>query len=198
MWRDRFHSRIVAWLKIILPLAALVLLSTLFLLSRSRDPSTTIPFSQIDLQERARDEIVTEPQFSGATANGDLISFTAASARPDPTDNNKALAQTLSAKIDLTSGTRITFTAESARLDTKREMAELTGGVIISSSTGYVVRTDTLITSMSEIGAETMGTITGEGPVGTLSAGKMLLTSNRDTNEAQLLFTNRVKLVYQP
>ena len=66
-WREHLHSRMVAWLKVILPMAALALLSTLFLFSRNIDPTTTIPFTTIPLEERARDERVSRPEFAGAT-----------------------------------------------------------------------------------------------------------------------------------
>ena len=42
--RDGFYSIFVAWMKILLPLAALVLLSTLFLLSRSGTRPPGCPF----------------------------------------------------------------------------------------------------------------------------------------------------------
>ena len=51
--RDNLHSRVVAWMKIILPRAALGLLSTLFLISRTVDPTQQPPISQIDLEQRA-------------------------------------------------------------------------------------------------------------------------------------------------
>jgi len=196
--RDGFHSRLVAWLKILLPLAALALLSTLFLLSRGQDHSGVLPFSQIGLQERAREEIIAAPRFSGATTRGDLISFVAETARPDPDLDNVAHASNLDAKIDLTSGTHISFQSANARLDSQNEEAELMGGVVITSSTGYSLHSDNLKTKMSEIGAETAGPVYGEGPAGTVEAGKMLLTTDPGSNEVQLLFTNGVKLVYQP
>ena len=195
---DGFYSRLVAWLKILLPLAALALLSTLFLLSRGRDHSGELPFSQIGLQERVQEEIISAPRFSGATAQGDLISFTAETARPDPDIDNVAHASNLNAEIDLVSGTHISFEAGSAVLDTQNEEAELTGGVVITSSTGYTVRSANLKTKISSIGAETAGPISAEGPPGKIEAGKMLLTSDPDSEDVQLLFTNGVKLVYQP
>ena len=51
--RDR-HTRIVGWLKIGLPLAALAILSTLFLLSRRIEPADDLPFAQVELEDRAR------------------------------------------------------------------------------------------------------------------------------------------------
>ncbi|THD73740.1 hypothetical protein E7681_08970 [Thalassobius vesicularis] len=196
--RDSYYSWLVSWLKIILPLAALAILSTLFLLSRGKDTVNSLPYSRVDLQERMKEGIVGHPQFSGATTGGDLVSFTAESAKPDPQDKSRAMASHLSAQLDLTSGTRITFSSDTALLDTSEDTALLTGGVAVTSSTGYDLRTESLFTSMREIQAETEGTVTGTGPAGSLEAGKMLLTSDPASGDAHLLFTNRVKLVYQP
>lgn len=197
-WRETLYSRIVSWLKIIFPLAALAILSTLFLLSQSREPASTIPYSRVDLKERMKEGMVNQPHFSGATMGGDLITFTADTAKPDPDDDSKAMASRLSARIDLTSGTRITFASDAALLDTTQDTARLTGGVVVTSSTGYDLRTEALFTSMREIEAETEGPVSGTGPAGTIDAGRMILTSDATTGDAHLLFTNRVKLVYQP
>lgn len=196
--RDGFHSRLIAWLKILLPLAALALLSTLFLLSRGRDHDGELPFSQIELQERVKEEIISAPRFAGATPQGDLISFTAETAQPDAEIANVAHASNLTAKIDLTTGAHISFQASSALLNTQQEEAELMGGVVITSSTGYTIRSENLKTKLSAIEAETDGPVSGEGPPGTIEAGKMQLTTDPDSDEIHLLFTNGVKLVYQP
>lgn len=197
--RDGFHSRLVAWLKILLPLVALALLSTLFLLSRSRDQAAGgLTFAQLDLQERAREELITAPRFSGATRNGHLISFVAKTAKPDPEDGHIAHADTLSATIDLTGGAHIAFEAGTAVMNTLEEFADLSGGVTINSSTGYQMQSDTLHTSMAEIAAETFGPVTGTGPPGRIDAGKLLLTSDPVTGDVQILFTNGVKLLYHP
>lgn len=196
--RDGFYSIFVAWMKILLPLAALVLLSTLFLLSRSRDTATGLPFTMTDLQERARDELISEPRFAGASTSGDLIAFEAETAQPDADAAHLAHATTLNAQIDLTSGTVVTFSSGSGLLNTRDQLAELSGNVVITSSTGYTIRTDHLTTQMAGVGAETKGPVSGEGPAGRIDAGKMLLSENPETGDVHLLFTNGVKLVYQP
>ena len=123
----------VAWLKVLLPLAALALLSTLFLFSRNIDPTTTIPFTTIDLRERARDERVNAPEFAGASEEGHLISFHAASVRPDPADKGRGIAENIEARIELTSGTVIGFSATRGSLDEASDRAELTGDVVVTS-----------------------------------------------------------------
>jgi lipopolysaccharide export system protein LptC len=197
-WRENFYSRLVAWLKILLPVAALGLLSTLFLLSRSVDPTVTTPFTTIDLHERAREQVITAPEFAGATDEGHLISMRAVSAKPDPAQPSRAFATALSARIELNSGTVITFTAARGIVDETADRAELTGNVVIDSSTGYYITTDHLISGMREVRAETPGPINAIGPPGRFSAGKMILTADKDGENTHLLFTNGVKLVYEP
>lgn len=196
--RGDLHSRAVAWLKVIFPLAALAILSTLFLLSKTVDPTTTIPFTTINLEERAREQQITAPHFAGATDNGDFIAFSAKSARPDPDHANRAFGHEISARIDLTSGATITFTAEGGIIDEAADSAELRGGVIVNSSTGYTIRTERLISGMREIRAQTTGPIDGEGRPGRFSAGKMTLTTDPETKDVHLVFTNGVKLIYDP
>ena len=56
------HSRLVFWLKIVLPLIALAILSTLFLVSRNIGGDGTVPFSDVDLDALARDPQLTAPE----------------------------------------------------------------------------------------------------------------------------------------
>lgn len=196
--RGDFYSHVVAWLKILLPLAGLGILSTLFLLSRNIDPATTIPFTTIDLRERAREERVTAPEFAGATENGDLILFRSASARPDPGNPSRGLADTLTARITLASGAVITFAAREGIFDQRDDRAELVGDVVVTSSTGYEITTDHLISGMRSVRAETPGAVAGIGPPGNFTAGRMLLTTDENGENARLLFTDGVKLMYDP
>lgn len=196
--RDGLYSRFVAWMKILLPLASLVLLSTLFLLSRSQDNTGDLPFNLQDLQERARAEQVSEPRFAGSSTSGDLLSFVASAARPDGVDPHLAHADRLTAQIDFTNGSQITFASQEGLVDTRAQLARLKGAVEITSSTGYRLTTEELTTEMAAIGAYTAGPVQGEGPAGQLNAGKMRLDRDPETGNVHLLFTNRVKLIYQP
>jgi lipopolysaccharide export system protein LptC len=199
---DDTYSRVIAWLKIVLPLLALGLLATLFLFSRSIDPTSTIPFTTIDLSERAREEQVTNPEFAGATTKGDLIALRAEKARPDPDDPTRALATGLVARIDLTSGNSIRFRADHGSVDQRDDRAVLDGDVVITTSTGYRMTTEKLISGMARVHAETLGPVKGSGPPGTLSAGRMLLVDRAaegaPESDVHLLFTDGVKLIYDP
>ncbi|MBL9052753.1 MAG: hypothetical protein JNN02_03385, partial [Tabrizicola sp.] len=43
------HTRVVTWLKVLLPLAALAILSTLFLLADQINPDDALPFAEVDV-----------------------------------------------------------------------------------------------------------------------------------------------------
>ena len=49
------YSRFVALAKVVLPLAALRLFATLFLIARQIDPDAAIPFAEVDVEQFARD-----------------------------------------------------------------------------------------------------------------------------------------------
>lgn len=195
---DNLYSRVIAWMKIILPLAALGILSTLFLISRTIDPTESIPVAQIDLEQRAQELGATNPSFAGVTTGGDHITFQAIRARPDPQDPEHLLATDVTAQLNLTSGTVIDITSDNADMHQSKYTATLDGNVHVTTTTGYVMTTDTLWTRLDELYAETPGHVDGKGPPGDLSAGKMLLQTNPETGEADLLFTQGVKLIYTP
>jgi len=73
-------------MKILLPLAALGLLSTLFLLSRTVDPNQPIPVAEVGLEQRAQKQGASNATFTGVTDEGDLIKLNAEVARPDAKD----------------------------------------------------------------------------------------------------------------
>ena len=76
---DNFHSQLVGWSKIILPICGIGLLSTLFLFARSSTDETGIPFAEIETL--AREQRISAPQFSGladddeAECSGDSGAF---------------------------------------------------------------------------------------------------------------------------
>ena len=185
-------------MKIILPLAALGLLSTLFLLSRTHDPSNAIPVSQLDLEKRAQEQGASNPTFAGVTDDGDQITIRAQSAVPDNGDLQKMRASDVDATMQLETGAVIDITSRSAAVNSDAFEAQLSGDVRIVTSTGFDVTTDVLNTRFDRLYADTPGPVGGTGPPGSLQAGRMVLTSDGETGDPHLLFTDGVKLIYQP
>ncbi|MGR3806154.1 hypothetical protein [Marinibacterium profundimaris] len=192
------YSRRVAFLKVVLPLAALAILSTLFLLSQSADPNATIPFSDAEIAERIRDQQITEPRFAGSTERGDEVSLSADKAVPG-TDDEPGAAQNLRGEIRLASGGVITLEAASGWVNLRRDLAEFRGTVTITTDTGYQLVTDRLETAIKRIDATAPGPVAGNGPLGELDAGAMrIMSPDNDPGATHLVFLNGVKLVYDP
>ncbi|MEQ9260111.1 MAG: hypothetical protein RIG84_13570 [Roseovarius sp.] len=197
-WRDNFHSRFVAWMKILLPMAALGMLSTLFLLSEKFDPSETLPYAAIDLQQRAQDQGATEATFAGVTRTGDEVLFQTVKARPSPDDPRQFSAEDVTARFRLPSGTTIDMRSTHAEMNQKESTATLRGDVEFVSSTGYTVNTAEIFARFDNLYAEAPGAISGQAPAGDLTAGRMILQNSAETGEPHLLFTDGVKLLYRP
>jgi len=195
---DDFHTRFVDWLKVILPLVALGLLSTLFLLSRKVDPTSNVPVSQVDLEQRAQDQGASNPSFSGVASGGEQITFRADTARPDPKNPERVLAEKVVAELTLNGGTVIDVRSDHGIAGQDLMNAELHGNVTVTTTSGYDIRTQRLTANFETLRAESPGRVTGKGPPGDLEAGRMELISNEETGQAHLLFTDGVKLLYQP
>ncbi|WP_291737970.1 LPS export ABC transporter periplasmic protein LptC [Leisingera sp. F5] len=191
------YSRAVAYLKVLLPLAALVLMSTMFLISRGVNTDAVIPFAQKEIEDRMKGQQVTAPFFSGTTAQGDEIMVTAALARPGG-DGTPAVASDLSAEFDLAEGGRITLKSESGTIHPGRDMARFTGNVTITSADGLIVETEELNTALSGLEADSPGSVRATGPIGELTAGKMRIGVKTEGGPIHMLFKNGVKLLYDP
>jgi lipopolysaccharide export system protein LptC len=195
--RDDVHSRLVSWMKIALPLAALAILSTLFLFSRRIDPSDAIPYAEVDIEERLREPRMTDASYSGVTEDGSAINLRAAAAVPEADGNARATG--LSATLDSPDGSNTTFAAATGQLDNASGMIALSGGVKVETSTGYHIQTGDLRIALDSTSVEAPGTVSADGPPGTITADRMTLTSaDPNGGRYQLVFTGNVKLIYQP
>ncbi|KIC49854.1 hypothetical protein [Tateyamaria sp. ANG-S1] len=192
---DRY-SKLVAWLKVLLPLAALALLSTLFLLSRNIDPMASVPFAETEIQERLQGQQVTAPFFSGTSSSGDRISVSAGTMVT--ADGQSNTATELAAHIDLAGGTRVVLFSDRGAFDMMRGASSLEGNVVITTSTGYKLNSEELLTDFENMTVISPGPVNGTGLSGTLEAGNMRLEKPGGGENAQLVFTNGVKLIYRP
>ncbi|WP_397541561.1 LPS export ABC transporter periplasmic protein LptC [Roseovarius salis] len=197
-WRENLYSRFVAWMKIILPLAALGILSTVFLISDKFDPAETVPAAGIDLESRARDQGATNAVFAGVTARGHEVTLRTARSVPSADDPRQFEAEDMTARLKLESGRELEIAARSGEIDQSRDRAVLTGNVTFRTSDGYSVTTDRLLLGFDELYAESPGPVSGTAPAGKLTAQRMVLTSDPDTGNLHLLFTAGVKLIYRP
>lgn len=191
------YSRMVALFKVLLPLAALAILATLFLLSRGIDLDATIPFAESEVTERLRDQQITGPFFSGTTPKGDELIVNARLARPGGA-GKPAEALDVSARLKTAEGMRMTMDADTVSVQTENDMAMFIGNVHIVTSTGLELRTEQLNTALHDVAGETPGTVIGQAPFGDLEAGQMEFRAKNKSGPLHILFKSGVKLVYRP
>lgn len=189
------YSRLIAFLKIALPLVALAILSTVFLVSSRIEPGESIPFAEGEVAERIRGQQITGPIFSGMTTGGDRISFSA-SEIVTTADNSNA-AKNPVAQLEFAEGGGVRLEAERGDVDLDADVATMSGRVVIESTTGYVMRSDHVRSRLSSLEVVAPGDVSARGPAGDLRAGAMRIGEDGSGN-VQLLFTDGVKLIYDP
>jgi lipopolysaccharide export system protein LptC len=192
------HTRVVGWLKVALPLLALAVLATLFLLADKIDPEAALPYAEVDVVDRAREPRMTAPSYAGTTSDGASLTLTADEARP-AAPNAPAEARQLVMELSTPDGGRTELHAAAAELQQAEARILLSGGVTVSTDTGYRLETPEVLARMDRSGLESRGAVTATGPVGELQAGGMVLSGDdRAPGTYLLVFNQGVRLVYRP
>jgi lipopolysaccharide export system protein LptC len=196
---DNFHSTVVAWLKVALPLIALAILSTLFLVARTVDPSDAIPFAEVDIEDRVREPRLTAPTWAGVTDDGAALTIAAAEARPQQGGTAGASASALVVDLQTPDGGTAKLVAGNGVLDTAGAALHLDGGVDITTSTGYTLTTAAMTAALDRTSLISQSAVAGTAPAGQLTAGGMEIIQQADAPEHYLLvFKNGVRLLYLP
>lgn len=196
---DNIHSRVVYWLKIVLPLLALAILSTLFLLARRIDTEAALPYSEVDVNELARDHRLTRPDYTGLTTDGSALRVNADVAYPQTAEKPDATADAIVARYDLKNGMQVDLTSRTGRIDPGQNLLFLRDDVHIQTSTGYDMTTATLDAALDRTHMVSEAPVAVTGPLGRIDAGRMEMRRIDDkTGDYVLIFNKGVKLVYDP
>ncbi|MFN3936800.1 MAG: LPS export ABC transporter periplasmic protein LptC [Gemmobacter sp.] len=193
------YSRIVGALKLGLVLGGLALLSTVFLLSRGREPGDVLPYSEADLDALLREPRMTAPEYTGLTRDGAAIRLTAGMAQtlPDATGGGGRAAEPRLLLVT-EGGGRTEARAAEARIDRNRGVLVLSGDALIETSSGWRVESATLVAALDRTRVESPAPVVGSGPPGRIEAGAMVIERpDRDRAEV-LVFKDGVRLLYRP
>ncbi len=196
MATDNLHSRLVGWTKIILPLIALGLLSVLFLFSRSSTEPGTIPFAKIN--EIAKGQRITAPEFSGVAADGSIIEVAARSALPQQGNLDQLIINDPSLTLDAADGTSLSIVAGEGLIDNVSKQAHLTGLARLETSSGYLMETSGLIADLNSGTVSSIGPLEVYAPFGQIEAGQIDIQAANDEQGQQMNFTKGVRMLYIP
>nr|WP_321506819.1 LPS export ABC transporter periplasmic protein LptC [uncultured Celeribacter sp.] len=195
---DNSYSRFVAFAKIVLPLASLAVLATLFLFARGKEVSLSIPYAEVELETLAREQRIDNPSFATVTSDGAALEIAANQVRPDLSTPDVVNSSAVEGRLQLPQSATITLRADNAVLDGPGQIAELSGDVEIATSTGYKIQSSRIATMLDTSHIESPGAVEADGPPGNLTAGSMEISHDTETDRYLLVFKNGVKLVYQP
>lgn len=196
--QGNLHSTLVALAKVLLPLMALAVLSTLFFVSNSASPEDTIPYAEGDALDMASTQALTGAVFAGMTEDGAAVTLKADEATPRTTGSDQpGAAKGLSGLIETPDGITTTITGAAATLDQQARVVTLSGGVTVQNSTGFDLQTDSMLVTLDRTRMESQGPVTAHAPFGEVKADKLLITRGAD-GLYKLDFTGGVRLLYHP
>jgi lipopolysaccharide export system protein LptC len=193
------HSRIVAVLKVGLPLIALGLLAALFLSPGEQTIGDGVIFSEGDVEDFGNGLRITNPTFTGTTRGGDRFRFTAELIVPDAAPPERASITEPRGTLELAGGPVVTVAAETGELDLPSERIDLAGDVLIVTSDGYRMETDKATLDIRNGALIAGDQVLTTGPLGNIASGSLHVAPAAATGEARRFsFGNGVRLLYDP
>lgn len=191
---DNLYSQVVGWAKIILPLGAIALLSSLFLFARGSSAPDEVALARVE--EIAREQRLAAPKFSGLTDDGATVVISAKSAQPDSMRPDTISIDNIDLRISTAEGTHIEVTAVRGEIDGRAQVARFLGLARIETSSGYELETNGLIVSLQSGIVTSEGLLEVRAPLGALSAGAVRFDVPSENEGLRMLFTDGVRLLY--
>ena len=190
------YSAFVVWIKTLLPILALGMLSTIFLFSGKVDVTQSLPYAKLNIAEIVREQRITKPYFSGVSYNDTEITLSAAYASSDT--QNADILNITDLSIILTSehAKTVRITAGLGTLDATKQKVTVSKDVYLTAMPDFWLKTNSLTIDLKQ-GVATADTVFQSiTALGTIDAGNMLV--KMITNDQQIIFTNGVRLIYYP
>ncbi len=190
-------------LRLILPLGALVLLSTIFLFSRSIDPDLAVQQAELDIAELTRQPRIGAARFAGVTNDDAALTIEAEAVRAI---SELQAQHPLELELDAPSGAlvfpstrQVTFHASDGRLDQSLNLMTMGGEVVLATSDGYHARMSVLTAALDRTEVTGSGGITATGPPGEIEADSVRVVPSPANPDGYLLaFSGNVRLIYLP
>ena len=189
--------------RLVLPLGAIALLSTVFLFSRSIDPQRAVELANIDVAELAREPRIGAARFAAVTPDETAMTVTAESVRSGQVlQQNAPLLLSLenpAGVLTFASERLVEFRGQKGRIDQAEDLIRLDGDVRLETSDGYSAHMPELLAALSKTHIKGIGGVIAEGPPGEISADFVeLMPSPANPGGYLLAFRGNVRLLYVP
>lgn len=193
------YSRVIRLLKIALPLVALVLMTTVFLVATPVDPSRAIELAEIDVLDRAQDPRLTQASYAGVTEDNNLLEVTAETARSDPDARLRFNAENLTMSLVSQDGNQMTGESLLGFIDRGVGDFVMVDQVRLETSDGTVMDAPLIWGLLDSTLIEAPEGLFAVGPIGEISAPFGRITQNpQEQGGLVMVFTGGVRLLYTP
>ena len=194
----RQYSAAVRWMKIALPVGAVVLIGLIFLTGEDRqavvDAETAADVAMLGAGLK-----LDKPRFAGVTDNGDPFVVTADWALPDGAMPDRIELEKPKGEVRLGDGLTLNVEANSGQMRRKDDELHLNGAVELVSSDGYTARTERVELDLARKSAKAPEAIHAEGPRGNIRADTMRMTTAApDSRDVIVHFEGNVRLQILP
>ena len=195
------HTRVVALLKVGMPLVALALLSGLFF-ARPEDQVLSdggLVFAPADIDALGSGLLIRNPTFTGTTAGQDRFRFTAATVEPDAAPPTRAAIATLSGDVEFAGGPTVALSAVTGDLDVASKRLDLSGDVVLETSDGYRIAAPKVTLNLDAGSLIAGDSVDSSGPLGHITSGSLRIAAADETGDARRFsFSDGVTLLYDP
>ena len=194
----RGYSRTVRWMKIALPIGALVLIGLIFLTGKDRGGAIDAG-SVSDAALLGAGLELENPRFAGVTDDGDPFVVTAVRAVPDGAVPDRVELEKPNGEIRMGDGRTLTVNSANGEMFRKDERLHLQGEVILETSDGYRVVTDRVELDLDNKSAFAPGRVKATGPRGAIEADQVTIDSNGgQKGQVMMRFEGNVRVQYDP
>lgn len=193
----RQYSLAVRWMKVLLPILAVILIGLIFLSGRTRD-AVVVTENITNAAALGAGLKLENPRFAGATENGDPFVVTAASALPDGAAPDRVDLDQPTGELHMGSDRIITVTSKTGRLFRKSERLMLEGDVLLVTSDGYTVKTEAVDMDLDNRSAVLPKAVAATGPSGSISANSVRIESAGSGGNLIVFFTGDVRVTLNP
>lgn len=194
---DRY-TRAVGWMKVVLPIAALLMVGLIFVIGRERGAATDL-FTAEELARLGAGLKLDQPRFAGVTDAGEPFVLKADWALPDSAMPEEIQLENPTAEVSLQDDRQIAGAARYGLMERSARTLTLTGGVRLETSDGYQFETEMLRVETEARAASTATPVTGTGPQGRIEAGSFRVRQVGERNSDTVIwFENGVRVLFNP
>lgn len=189
------YSRFVAWMKIILPLIAVMLLAMVaaWPYLQKKDNLFRLGFSALTMSDTETSGMVNV-RYVGADSKGQPFSVTADLARSSDKSAATIDLELPKADITLKDGSWVALTADTGRYLRAEGVLDLKGKVNVFHDSGYELKTDAAELNLKQGTVISHTTVHGQGPIGEIRSQGMTLFDKGET----IVFTGKTYLTLYP